>query len=465
MNRFGISRLWRDRRGAVAVLTALMMAMLLGVASLALDMGFLWVMKNRLQSTADATALAGVLDLVDADEDGVADDSIYRQTAVAYAYRNMASAAHGNVLATACGAYDAGTGTVSGSVECADVKAGNWNPATRTFTPWDDGFDAATMKLDAVRVLTHRSEPHGNAVNLFLAPVIGVRRMDVTTSATAWSAPGGGSGVACVLALNPSGTSISISGGANLNFTCGIAAYSGDPQSLSATGGSTVVASDITLVGGYHQSGGATLSPPPVTGAPEPPDPLDHLVVPSYDCSDPEANHDTRVTSNQTLSPGIYCGGLEISGAANVTLEKGVYIIDGKELGLEISGASTVTGDGVTFILTNQAKADISGASTVTLSAPKGGTYAGVLIFQDPNAPVGGDPNQINGGSTDVFKGALYFPNQLVQFQGSAGLQSSCMQIIARDLVFNGDVQVGNNCVSEGFGGPYGGGVTYKLVD
>ena len=48
-----------DRGGAIAVWTALMMVSLLGITALALDMGYLWVLKSQLQTTADASALAG----------------------------------------------------------------------------------------------------------------------------------------------------------------------------------------------------------------------------------------------------------------------------------------------------------------------------------------------------------------------------------------------------------------------
>ncbi len=51
--------LLRDRRGGVGAWSALMMLMLLGVAALPIDMGFLWVLRDRLQATADASALAG----------------------------------------------------------------------------------------------------------------------------------------------------------------------------------------------------------------------------------------------------------------------------------------------------------------------------------------------------------------------------------------------------------------------
>ncbi len=57
--RHDVKGLLRDRRGSVGVWSALMLVVLLGVAALPIDMGFLWVLRNRLQSTADASALAG----------------------------------------------------------------------------------------------------------------------------------------------------------------------------------------------------------------------------------------------------------------------------------------------------------------------------------------------------------------------------------------------------------------------
>ena len=449
MTRHNAKGLLRDRRGVVGAWVALMLVMLLGVAALAVDMGFLWVVRNRLQSTADASALAGASQL------GV-DEATVKAETVTYAQKNLPPGSHGTALAD------------------ADVVLGHWDADTRTFilkgttagpgqacsNPVPQETDPNCLPLDAVKVTTRRAQANGNPVQLYFARVLGIETADVVTEATAWS-PSGGSDVACVIALNPSGTSISISGSANLNFLCGMAANSTSSQSLSVTGESSVVVSDITLVGDYYKQPDSVLEPLPVTDAPETPDPLDHLVVPSY--SDCDYNL-TRVSANATLSPGVYCGGLETKDGANVTLSPGVYILDGGEPGLLFAGGSTVEGDGVTLILTNNAKADISGLSTVTLSAPTSGTYAGVLIFQDPNAPTGGDPNMINGDSLDTFTGALYFPNQFLQFQGSANLSSSCMQIIARDLEFSGDVTVGNECESMGYAG-LGGGYTLMLVD
>ncbi len=48
------------QRGAIAVLVAVTLAMLLGFTALAIDVGYLFVVRNELQNAADAAALAGV---------------------------------------------------------------------------------------------------------------------------------------------------------------------------------------------------------------------------------------------------------------------------------------------------------------------------------------------------------------------------------------------------------------------
>lgn len=194
--------LLRDRRGVVAVIVTIMLPVFIGFAALAIDMSYARWTRTELQHTASAAALAGVLDLTDAlDPAGVPDTDDYRKKAVEYAYKNMPEVRHGRVLETICGTYVTANETVTGSNECADVKAGNWNPATRTFTPWDepfdplnnpDGFDPSTMDLDAVQVYTHRSQTNGNPLNLFLAAVVGLAQTDVNTQAVAWGTGGGG---------------------------------------------------------------------------------------------------------------------------------------------------------------------------------------------------------------------------------------------------------------------------------
>jgi Flp pilus assembly protein TadG len=57
--------------GAAAVIIALILVVLIGMASLAIDMGQLYTVRNQLQNVADAAALAGVAQLVQ-DQNGEA---------------------------------------------------------------------------------------------------------------------------------------------------------------------------------------------------------------------------------------------------------------------------------------------------------------------------------------------------------------------------------------------------------
>ncbi len=180
--------LLRDRRGAVGAWVALMLVMLLGVAALTIDMGFLWVLRNRLQSTADASALAGASQLTK-----TPDPTLVKAEAVAYAQKNMPIGGHGTVLTD------------------PDVVLGHWHgkehhdpaaPDLRTFIPkgTPNGTPKGTtggpgppgqacsnpvpsiknkncLSTNAVQVTTRRAEANGNAAPLALASVLGIRKM------------------------------------------------------------------------------------------------------------------------------------------------------------------------------------------------------------------------------------------------------------------------------------------------
>lgn len=60
-----MNRLLKSQRGSAAVMTAVGLMALLGVAALALDAGLLYLNRAELVNTADAAALAGVQDLPD----------------------------------------------------------------------------------------------------------------------------------------------------------------------------------------------------------------------------------------------------------------------------------------------------------------------------------------------------------------------------------------------------------------
>lgn len=75
----GIIRLIREVRGSVAAMSALGLLALVGAASLAVDMGHLYTVRNEIQNTADAAALAAAGNLIK-DQGGVAVRDSYGAT-------------------------------------------------------------------------------------------------------------------------------------------------------------------------------------------------------------------------------------------------------------------------------------------------------------------------------------------------------------------------------------------------
>jgi hypothetical protein len=127
--------------------------------------------------------------------------------------------------------------------------------------------------------------------------------------------------------------------------------------------------------------------PTPNYNAPAVTDPLAYITSPSFSGT---CNHNGyapyNVSTALTLSPGTYCGGLNITNCSNVTLSPGLYVITGGGTWYN----STITGTGVTLYFTSGGGSTdskfILSQSTVTLSAPNassGGSIAGVLVFTD----------------------------------------------------------------------------------
>jgi hypothetical protein len=85
----------------------------------------------------------------------------------------------------------------------------------------------------------------------------------------------------------------------------------------------------------------------------------------------------------------------------------------------------------------------------VNLTAPTSGATAGLAFFQDRNAPTGVD-NNFTGGSTMNIEGAIYLPNETVNFAGGAATGGGCTQIVADEVAFKGNANLEANCTGKG---------------
>src|SRR5688572_7659001 len=138
----------RARRGAVVVMLGIMMVTLVSVSAVSIDFSRLWTLRNELQTSADAAAHAGAIQLVPPNN---AANTV--ATATAYANANKAMA---------------------GTVTVDAVELGDWDDITRTFTP-------AAPHTDAVRVVVSRQ-----STGLIMG-LMGVAAPRLKASAIGWA--------------------------------------------------------------------------------------------------------------------------------------------------------------------------------------------------------------------------------------------------------------------------------------
>jgi len=169
----------RNDRGAVVVIVAALLMVFFGFVAMALDVGYLYVVRNELQNAADAGALAGARDLYL--NDGSAVNTGANQTAF-----DAATANDGMRLAVEVQDPYSNSG---------DVQRGHWSFATRTFTPnssttpvdlWDVSFaslDTNPNFINAVRVVTRRQ---AIPTRTFFAGVLGYDSVVMNAEAVAY---------------------------------------------------------------------------------------------------------------------------------------------------------------------------------------------------------------------------------------------------------------------------------------
>ena len=372
-----VRRFLRDQRGSAITMFAVVLMAAAGFAAIAIDGGYLYSLKSKLQSTADAAVLVAVSELPDT--------VAARTAAIGMAGKNMPLGEHGAVLAD------------------ADVVTGNWDTGTRAFT-------AGGTPLNAVRVVTRRSQVNGNAVGLFFARILGLNQVDVETAATARMT----GRPLCILALDPSAPgAFDMDNGIVSTDGCEVRVNSSDPVALKSQNNGELYASSICVTGGFDGNG--TVSPAPQTGCAPTPDPLAGLAPPPVGPCD---YTNMNVSSGSlTLTPGVYCGGLSVTGSSTtVTLQPGTYVFKDGEL--KVAGSSIFQGDGVTLYFTGTgAVVTLTGTGDIDLSGPTTGPLAGVVMFQDRNAAAGQE-HRLRGNGNVSYEGTIYFPTGDVRMTG-----------------------------------------------
>ncbi len=282
---------------------------------------------------------------------------------------------------------------------------------------------------------------------------------------------------ACILALSENDKSaVDIGGSADINLEgCQIASNANTSPAIDVRGNARGNVDCLSAVGSIdnrdkHATKGLTLDcDAPRENQPSTQDPYSDLPV--YDeegdgdedgdgddseiepaaCQSPD---NTSKLQNTTVDPGadgekcFSANHLHVKG--DVTFLPGTYYFQGK---VTFNANATVDGSGVSFVFLGGGALTINGKAQLNLSAPTSGTYSGVLFYGEDPA---GQTHKINGNSSSTFTGAMYFPEDDIRINGGSdtGGTNSCLQIIGKTVDITGAADLSSQgCGAGGAGG------------
>ena len=402
-DRAWVRRLWKSERGNVLALGAAAMPLLIGSAALGIDTIQLGLWKRQLQRSADSAALASAFAMAqgkDVEAAARRDLALNDDVALSEAAR-IENAPEAGPFA-------------------GDLRAVRVVLQARRTMPFISFFDnsPATIAVEATAASVFQGEH-------------------------------------CMISLEKTAvTGITFTGSTDLKLGCGVATNSKAAAAVVAEGSARVVATPVSAVGGVPASSRyvqPTRLFPYSLKQPDPYASLPRAPSPPTGC---KPLVDVQPNRSEEIKEGCYKG-MSIQGT--LSLAPGTYYIDGSGgKGFELGATARVNGSGVTIVLTSStptaassfATASIHGNAVVSLSSPASGPYKGVLFFQDPRSPY--EETVINGNAASTLEGGFYFPTHQLRFNGNAGLQTRCIQMVARRLLFSGSSSVENECPSTG---------------
>jgi hypothetical protein len=394
----------RSRRGSVVVLVAACLVVLLIFAAIALEGGGMLEQRRRTQAAADAAAMAAAEDLF--------------RNFPANKGADSAGSAESRALANA-----AANGFNHGNGATVDIRL---SPETYFGGP----HKGQTISKGYVEVIVQRNQPR------YFSGLISSETIPISARAVArgkWAPAFIG---IHVLDLHEPGALRATGGGiGDITGGAAVVVNSDATDAAITTGGSTLKADTFSIVGGT--SGGGFIGDVH-TGEQPQPDPLRSLPEPKMSDYSEQANGPKHYSNgNRVLQPGVYHGGITITGQANVLMMPGVYYIDGG--GFSFSGQGNLVAQGVMIYNAPKNSSDsinLSGSAggSVTMTPPTSGTYKGLTLFQERSAD---NTMNISGNGGFYVTGTFYTAGSLMNVTGNGNAHVGS-QYISRLLDLNG---------------------------
>ena len=389
-------------RGIVIVIVAIVLVMLLGFAGLAIDFGYAYVEKARLQAVADAAALACAQKGTCVD--GPGNSSVPQNYAV---------------------------------LQPVDVYGAALNVSTNVTCPNDPS------STDCVMVQAQKTWSTF-FVKLFTVPTLTVKTQAIAVGGSGPSPPGT---APTVLALGTNGNGLQISGynpvvqingDAVSNASAGIVSTASSPIITGDAYSAGPISSGIQVQGSRLEYQTPIDNPCGVVPVPAPPSqPWCPECLPS------PGNVCTQNNQTVNLPAGKYSEFRVVLSRNGCTVNmSGVYFVNYDAFSIEITATNSSVLASNTMIYLNNSTNNLSfkingNNATVNMTPSSTGSYAGILAWANGT---GGTQTYLefstNPNTTFSLGGLIYAPNSnlLLQRQGSPDITANVSGLFARSV-------------------------------
>ena len=397
--------------GGVAILAAVTIVGILGLAGFAVDLGSAYAQRARLQKVADSAAMAGALSWIKSSHSATAAQATIQSVVTANGWPASAILNPSNAYLTQSPKHAANPAIQ------VQLSANLSLTLLKVIAP------SATLTTGAYAV----AEIVGSGSALMPACILSLTNLivdsNMTISASNCSVVANQANSNQAILLNSNATlnaktvdtpgGIFVNSNANLNTTSGI-----------YTGSYGVTTNSNTHITGTKYTSGSSVA-----------DPFSSDPSPSSGFSSCQ-NYNRQTV----LTPGCYQN-VNLDGA--VSLKPGTYYIQGS---MNMHSNASLSGTGVTVVLQNQFSQGSN--TTITLSAPTSSStstpYPGVAIYA-----MGG--MNINSNSVVSLNGALYSPTQRVVMNSNTNNANNCTYVIANSIELNSNATLSVSGCSSGY--------------
>jgi hypothetical protein len=251
-----------------------------------------------------------------------------------------------------------------------------------------------------------------------------------------WYSPNDG-----ILILNPTAPgSLSNNGNGTMSvISAPTIIDSNSAQAAITVGTGTCISSVFDITGVPGTSGSGTFKGTINSGQTPTPDPLAYLPEPDPSTMTIQSHNPTHASGPTTLtvSPGVYKGGIQVTGQASLVMQPGIYYMDGG--GFSFSGLGSLTANGVMIVNAPKSNSDdisITGNGTINFSPPTTGTYAGISLWQVRSAT---NTITVNGNGGSTMSGTFYTAGGTLSVTGNGTNDVIGSQYISYNLTLGGN--------------------------